>query len=117
MAWRKEKDIDGILENPVMKRMAQKLKFTVDAVDKHGHPILDGSLGRWDFRKIILSGNAETFQLYFIYMFETALKRARELSAESGKDISEFVGLFDASGFSVRTHACIACEILNSIPF
>lgn len=110
MAWRKEKNIDSILDNPEMKRLQKRLKFSVDTVDKHGHPIVESDFRRWDLRRLIIAGKSEAVQLYFSYLFENGLKKARELSSSTGKNISEFILMFDLSGFNARKHACLACE-------
>jgi len=110
MAWRKENKIDSILDSPEMKKMAKNLKFSVDSVDKHGHPVLDFNPGAWDVRKTVLSGRYKEFRLFWVYMYESALQRARELSATTGNDISEFVIVLDITGFNARSHTCLACK-------
>jgi len=61
--WRKENKIDSLSENPDIQKLSKIYKHYVDSVDKEGRPVLEFNGGRWDLRKIALSGNREEMQL------------------------------------------------------
>jgi len=110
ISWRKEKKIDSLSENPEIQKLSKIYKHSVDSVDKEGRPVLEFNGGRWDLRKITLSGKREEMQLYYNYMLEMAMEKTRNLTASTGKNISDFIYLSDVTGFSVRTSACLTCK-------
>jgi len=112
MNWRKENKIDSLAENPEIQKLGNIYKHYVGSVDKEGRPVLEFNGGRWDLRKITLSGKRDEMQRYYNYMCEMGMEKARNLTASTGKNISEFIFLSDVTGFTVRNTACFACKQL-----
>ena len=58
--------------------------------------------GDWDVRRVIESGEKNTWLKYTDQLFAIIFKHMRESSAAWNKPITQFVVIFDFKGFTMR---------------
>ena len=70
-------------------------------------------LGQVDIRKIALSGKILQFDRYLLYGYEKGLNNVHFISNKTGKHYIDGYLLFNLAGYSLRTHACLACKNIS----
>lgn len=91
--------------------------IVTDVITKDGQPVLMQDLGRWDFRKQVISGKSERFVLCGLRTVEVMQKKIllqNEEIARSGQlrgNVTSYIMLVNLQGFNLRQHGCFQCEL------
>jgi hypothetical protein len=67
-----------------------------------------------NFRKYVLAGKSAEVMRYIYYSFERSLANIQRVSNETGVEYIDGDLLFNLAGYSVRSHACLPCELSKS---
>jgi hypothetical protein len=110
--WRKEKKINGILDED-LRAHAKHLPFQVGGVDRDGFPYILMSWGKWDQRKYILAGKRDIILRYYQQAIERSLESIWKTADRTGKDIDQCYYLVDLEGFHARQNLCPSCIALT----
>jgi len=106
--WRKDNDIDSILDEDLSKNF-KDLPYKIDGFDREGNPLLRLYFGRWFIRKYGVAGKRETIVKVFRQMQEKLLQKIWDTSDRTGEDIDQFYFLVELQGFNGRDQLCLNC--------
>jgi len=67
----------------------------------------------WDIRKITVGGHLPQVLRYIDRIFEEGILETIAASQELGREITQGIVIVDLTGYSTRTHACLACKCLH----
>ena len=68
-------------------------------------------IGKWDIRRIALSGLQDKYDRYRLYLHELMAKKMRERNEKHPDHVNYgFLVILDLGGFNLRQHGCIQCE-------
>src|SRR5688572_15688123 len=79
LEWRKEVKADNLLSED-FSIFKKNYPFDIEGVDLQGRPIWVSQIGKWDLRKIQLSGLTDKYNRYRLYLNELVAKRIRDLN-------------------------------------
>jgi len=109
LQWRLDNKMDSILDED-FSQFERSYPFILDGHDKDGRPVIIFEFGKYDLRRIGISGNYNAFLRYLDRYMELAVSKIREANAETPeKHISQAVMIIDLNGFNIRQHMCIQC--------
>jgi len=84
--------------------------FDIEGVDREGRPVWFSQVGKWDLRRIQLSGQQNKYNRYRLYLSELIAKKMREKNENHPDQINYgFLIVVDLGGFNLRQHGCILC--------
>lgn len=111
LEWRKENNVDGILEREKLPSDAQTTcPFANLGIDKNGYPILLVPVGRQDTRSLLEKYGADECFKFHIITCETMMEILRKLSKEQGRPVTKFVEIVDFEGYSIRQFTSKLCR-------
>lgn len=101
LEWRKENNVDGILEREeIPKDVQAKTPFANLGVDANGYPIILVPVGRQDTRGFLEKYGTDTCLRYQIISLEKIMKHLRDVSEQQGRPVTQFVQILDFKGYS-----------------
>lgn len=77
--------------------------LAIKSYDKHKQPIVVIQMGKWDFRKVLLSGKRDRMLRYIYKMFE-GLDQEIYKQQKKGFPVTRSVEIADLAGFAAKTH-------------
>jgi len=103
LAWRKEKKVDQILQNPPASRtlMEMVVPSRIFGFDKGGIPMYYEKTGRIMANELLCNVSEEDFLEFHTWMGETLRELCRSQSRKLGKKISTFNLVLDMDGLSL----------------
>jgi hypothetical protein len=108
--WRKVNKIDTLLTSwTPPAEYVNKFAFEISGYDKEECPIIIVPFGNWDVRTAVDEGNGKTFLKYNQILQIAMVDDAKLKMRQQDKYISQFNGIFDMSGFSLRQVTSMAC--------
>ncbi|OXA42573.1 hypothetical protein Fcan01_22665 [Folsomia candida] len=78
MKWRKENDMDSVLNKPLDPFIKDTYPYYTEGHDYEGHPVREVHSGAWDMRKAIDAGKETEFQDFVNHFFESIMVAIRE---------------------------------------
>jgi len=109
LQWRKENKVDHLLSED-FSVFTKNYPFDVEGLDRQGRPVWISQIGKWDTRRIALSGLQDKFDRYRLYLQELMAKKMREENAKHPDQINfGYLAIVDLAGFNLRQHGCIQC--------
>jgi len=109
LKWRKDYKVDN-LPSEDFSVFTKNYPFDVEGVDRQGRPVWISQIGKWDIRRITLSGLQDKYDRYILYLHELISKKMHERSEKHSDNVSYgFLVIIDLGGFNLRQHGCIQC--------
>jgi len=104
LEWRKEHDMDSLINLSIDPIFAEKYKRDLECHDKEGRPVISVPFGEWDVPfTVATQENTDNFRLYTLQGAELLMdliKKADEVKKSAGVRINQCVLLIDMAGFS-----------------
>ncbi|XP_035707355.1 SEC14-like protein 2 [Folsomia candida] len=108
VAWRKENQMDNVLKED-WSDFRKEYKYWIDGVDKEGRPILIIDVGEWDLRKASVTGQAKRLGRYIDSIYEEINEKVRTMRLVEGKNVTQYLHIFDLGGFNLAQMGCSTC--------
>jgi hypothetical protein len=107
LEWRKKNQVDGILERePIPEKIRANCPFAYCGEDPAtGCPVFLYLMGRHDHRAMLEEMGLEQYQRLTIKFMELVAGIMRDLSAKSGKPVTQFIEICDLEGYSWKQMA------------
>jgi len=114
LKWRDEQKLSSILSED-WKDMKARFPFSLESSDKTGSPVLYVDYGKWDVAKYLTEEGDSAINRYKRYsslmLTEQAKAHVRQLRSE-GRDVTQFMLLYNLDGVTPATHNCAQCSQL-----
>ncbi|KAK8796593.1 hypothetical protein WA588_000722 [Blastocystis sp. NMH] len=108
IAWRKENDIDHILDNEVIKKnhdiISKRLLYKTHKTDRYGRPCTIFNVGHLNLRHILNQYSSQEILTAHIFYNEYMEKLCREASERMGVDYIGNSTIIDLEGLSLSRH-------------
>jgi len=113
LKWRKDTNIKASVDED-FSDFDKKYPFNIDGVDREGRPVLIAPAGSWRPRQAVLGGQVDRYNRFMTRtMLEIPLQKIEELH-NAGKNVSQYVLVFDLNGVNAREHLCLQCLTVYS---
>ena len=102
LEWHKEQNIDTILEWIPPATYPIEYNYEIVGEDLEGRPITVVPFGVWDVRKVINSGERNSWLRYTDQMFANQFEKMKENSIKYEREVTQFVFIVDMANFPMR---------------
>lgn len=110
LKWRKDMNVNASVEED-FSDFDKKNPFNIDGIDKEGRPVLIAPSGSWRPRQAALGGQIDRYHRFMTRtMLEIPLQKIESFH-NAGKNVSQYILVFDLHGVNAREHLCLQCEI------
>jgi len=100
LRWRKDNNIETILEWEPPARFVNEFKYDINGRDRCGRPIIVIPFGEWDIKKVLESSERNVWLKYLDQLVAKVFHQMKE--SEGSEDVSQFVLIIDFAHFSMK---------------